>query len=190
MHFTCNAVNSAPLTDTLSTEPQTRTADHARDAGEMLSENSTDQAAFQSEAQAEEMRKVFEENRRRAEYYVRHASKPRPWGPIEFQRRAQRLAWEKTGGRCFYCGMQVLGPGVGFWSDEHQCYGSMISFLATWLQVDHALSRKLGGRSNKENLRPSCPQCNQLKSGHAIGHFRKLFSRRHGSPFFYGEIAS
>lgn len=114
--------------------------------------------------------------------------KPRPILAIKFTTPKRRAIWGKTAGRCFYCGLQTLGPGVGFSDEKSDCY--MVSPFATWMEGDHYVSKKLGGGNGIENLVPSCPDCNNLKRGFAVADFRRLFTAKHGSPFFYGEIAS
>ena len=110
------------------------------------------------------------------------SQKPQRLIQIAFNRRDQEVAWNLTRGRCFYCGVQLFAPNV--------CAGGIVSWGALWIEVDHYTSRKLGGSSRASNLRPACRWCNQLKRGHSVEVFRKMFAREHGSPFFFGEIAS
>ena len=61
--------------------------------------------------------------------------------------------WEKTGGKCWYCGIQ-LEP---------------FSF-----PVDHVVPKCKGGDSSVSNLVPCCGQCNGRKGHKSVEQFRRV----------------
>ena len=68
----------------------------------------------------------------------------------EYSKRRLELVFNKTGGRCAYCG-KVL-------SDD-----------AT---IDHIIPRSKGGGNNLDNLLPSCRSCNTSKGVKSLEEFR------------------
>jgi len=63
------------------------------------------------------------------------------------------LVWEKTGGRCWYCGVQT-NPFRDF-------------------QVDHVIPVSAFGTNDVENLVPSCRKCNHVKANLSLEEFRE-----------------
>ena len=73
-------------------------------------------------------------------------------------------AWKQTGGRCWYCGIE-LDPGN--------------------FHMDHVVSRVRGGRSTSDNLVTACSTCNIGKGGRSVEQFRQTRIRqRDGIPYF------
>ena len=64
--------------------------------------------------------------------------------------------WDKTGGRCWYCGVQT-NP----WRD---------------FTIDHFLARSAGGGDTLPNLVPACRACNNRKGDRTLAHFRRLMT--------------
>lgn len=62
----------------------------------------------------------------------------------------RKKIFDKTGGRCFYCGMPL---------DFHDFH------------VDHFIPKARGGK-DADNLVPSCPDCNLSKADLTIEEFR------------------
>lgn len=62
----------------------------------------------------------------------------------------RRRIFNKTGGRCFYC-------------------GGLLGFDS--FHVDHFIPKKLRGKGG-DNLVPSCPDCNIMKCDKTIEEFR------------------
>ena len=67
----------------------------------------------------------------------------------------QRI-FDKTSGRCFYCG-RVLD--------------------ANNFHMDHFFPKAKGGKANYKNLVPACPFCNLRKSDLSIEEFRQKLTR-------------
>ena len=61
-------------------------------------------------------------------------------------------AYERTGGRCAYCGCEL---------DENNYH------------VDHMTPKSLGGKTNKHNLIAACPDCNLFKADSTVEVFRR-----------------
>lgn len=59
--------------------------------------------------------------------------------------------WEKSGGICFLCGLQMFPDDV---------YGVELSYT-----IEHVLPRCAGGTSDIDNLDGSHQWCNQFKNG-------------------------
>jgi hypothetical protein len=61
---------------------------------------------------------------------------------MTFDREKRKKVWDKSGGRCWYCGV-TLTP----WN----------------FHVDHFMPRSKGGEDDLENLVPACQSCNLEK---------------------------
>lgn len=73
-----------------------------------------------------------------------------------------RQVFEKTGGRCYYCGKRLAFENRGY-----EGWGS-------W-DVDHKVPRARGGSDNLRNLFPACWECNHAKSsGDPYTYMRSL----------------
>jgi 5-methylcytosine-specific restriction endonuclease McrA len=83
--------------------------------------------------------------------------------PLRVNASVRALAWDKTKGRCWYCGRQT-NP----WRD---------------FCIDHVVN----GLETLDNLVPACRRCNHLKNNQTLDDFRPLFSRDTGQPRFYFE---
>ncbi|UXS01649.1 HNH endonuclease [Agrobacterium tumefaciens] len=71
-----------------------------------------------------------------------------PWHAV--RPMVQEAVLRKTGGLCYYCG-------VNFGEKYH---------------IDHAIPSSRGGSNRLENLVPSCAQCNSEKSDKTIDEWR------------------
>lgn len=65
---------------------------------------------------------------------------------------AKAECWDKTGGKCWYCG------------DEVHPFRT--------LSIDHMIPRKRGGSDDIENLVLCCISCNRRKSNKTIDEYR------------------
>jgi 5-methylcytosine-specific restriction endonuclease McrA len=81
--------------------------------------------------------------------------------------RQRKLAWEKTGGRCHFCGKKLV-------------LSAKRGSRGRW-NVDHILPLKQGGRNSIDNYLAVCRQCNRLRWHRDSKRIRKLFN--------YGIIA-
>ena len=62
--------------------------------------------------------------------------------------------------------------------DKHCAYcGKEITIEK--MQIDHIISKRLGGTNNLENLNPSCRRCNYYKAGNTLEGFRKALLTLH-----------
>ncbi len=61
--------------------------------------------------------------------------------------------YERTGGKCWYCGDDLPDP----WG----------------MCLDHILSRSMGGTNDDNNLVPCCSRCNSRKHSKSIEQFRE-----------------
>ncbi len=64
-----------------------------------------------------------------------------------------RRIWEKTGGRCHFCGDPVKLSRRGY---------SRAGSDGSW-EIDHVTQRAKGGQSGVENYLPACTRCNRLR---------------------------
>jgi 5-methylcytosine-specific restriction endonuclease McrA len=77
----------------------------------------------------------------------------------------KRFVWDKTGGKCWYCGKQT------------HPYGQDRNAFC----VDHVVPRILGGGNDVDNMVPACGYCNTIKGGKALDSFRDLFFSSHAT---------
>ena len=78
------------------------------------------------------------------------------------------IAWSKTGGKCWYCGIQ-LDPTKN-------------------LTFDHFVPKSAGGNSTADNLVPCCAKCNASKGSRSVEDFRRsLALAGAGIPTFSSE---
>lgn len=76
-----------------------------------------------------------------------------------YSHTVRSAVWQKTAGRCFYCGTQT-DPFKTFW-------------------IDHMRPRSRGGNDELENLVPSCLTCNRRKGKRTVEQFRQMIARYH-----------
>ena len=87
-----------------------------------------------------------------------------------------RPVWEKTEGRCWYCGANLLKP-------KPLTHNAVQR--GKWYTIDHAMPRSRGGTDELRNLLPSCNDCNAEKCDMTIEEYRThLIMRRHNVPYF------
>lgn len=82
------------------------------------------------------------------------------------RRSMKRRVWDKTVGKCVYCGRQT-SPLDDF-------------------QIDHYVSVSKGGRNTIENLVPACRSCNGQKYNRTLEQFRQHI-RKKSQPSFTDE---
>lgn len=78
-------------------------------------------------------------------------------GAIKNMKPKRQWLWNKTNGRCAYCGCR---------------------FIQTQMTIDHVVPRSRGGNSLRPNLLPCCPTCNASKGTLSVEEFRRVRSRR------------
>jgi len=84
------------------------------------------------------------------------------------RRRVRAIIWEKTKGRCWYCGCE-MNPFVEF-------------------TVDHVIPICRGGTNDYDNLVPCCRSCNRSKGKATLERFRERMAvRQAGIPAFTDE---
>jgi hypothetical protein len=75
-----------------------------------------------------------------------------------------RAIWEKTGGRCHFCGDPVKLSRRGY---------SRAGSDGSW-EIDHVTQRAKGGQSGVENYLPACTRCNRLRWHRTGAQLRQL----------------
>lgn len=87
-----------------------------------------------------------------------------------------RRVWEKTNGRCWYCGTSLLKPNLLKHSPAQR---------RRWYTIDHATPRSRGGSLFENNLLPCCSECNGKKMDMTVEEFREYMTMRsHNVPYF------
>lgn len=87
-----------------------------------------------------------------------------------FSSKVKASVWQKTGGRCWYCGIQTNPFSSGFKK----------IFVNKDFCIDHVIPRKHKGGDELENLVPACWTCNNRKRDMTVEEFRKVISQYHG----------
>jgi len=107
--------------------------------------------------------------------------------------RTTGLVWDKTGGKCWYCGTKTqpfdrerfMDPSI-----EGRRGGRVVIPPNTFV-VDHIIPLSMGGESSLENLAPCCWLCNGSKKSKSLEEFRFLRSRQlAGMPRFNDDQIS
>lgn len=75
-----------------------------------------------------------------------------------------RAIWEKTGGRCHFCGDPVKLHRRGYSGERSD---------GSW-EIDHVTQRSKGGKSGIENYLPACTPCNRLRWHRTGPQLRRL----------------
>lgn len=83
----------------------------------------------------------------------------------------KKAVWEKTGGRCWYCGFMTVSRGIGNYREEPN--------------IDHQQPCSRGGETRIENLVLACAQCNMEKRLSNVDEFREVV--RDGDPRYATE---
>lgn len=81
-------------------------------------------------------------------------------------KKKARAVWAQTGGRCWYCGIEV-------------CRGK--SYAPDLATIDHLICRERGGTDVQENLVLACLTCNSNKWTYTLEEYRARLS---GIPVF------
>ncbi len=99
----------------------------------------------------------------------------------EISKSTKIKVWNKTGGRCWYCGCR-LKP----WSDVNNTVGEIFTDVFC---IDHATPKHKGGNGRIENLLPSCWLCNSgKKKGKTVEEYRQYLGYKSiGAPMFSQE---
>lgn len=100
--------------------------------------------------------------------YIKFISKEDKYGTTE----QQKEIWEKTKGRCCYCGI-ALNP-----------------FERNGYTYEHVTPQIKGGEHHTENLMPCCKSCNSSKGGKTLKEYRDYMRKQNGAPthVFYFEV--
>lgn len=75
------------------------------------------------------------------------------------------LVWNKTKGRCWYCGCLFDNSTTGHFT------------------IDHFISQDKNGNDDLKNLVPSCKSCNSIKKNRDIEAVRMMYQRQLGMIF-------
>lgn len=90
-----------------------------------------------------------------------------------------RVVWDKTDGRCWYCGQYLIVPIM---------VDNKAAEQYRWFVVDHVVSKRNGGTDDLDNLVPACWVCNCAKGGKNLEEYRIHAGRiAAGIPFFTTE---
>jgi len=81
------------------------------------------------------------------------------------RKKIREFVWNKTLGKCWYCGKQI-NP-----------------FTPGEFTIDHIVPICLGGEDTVNNLVPCCKSCNSTKGGKTIEDFRSFRKRPFGIYF-------
>lgn len=92
--------------------------------------------------------------------------------------RKRRAVWNKTNGRCWYCGVETLD------TDYEEADKSRI---LRQFQIDHLIPRKRGGTHAIENLVPACRYCNSAKRDRLLEDFRFYCAWKNAAGFIPTE---
>ncbi len=66
---------------------------------------------------------------------------------------------------------------IKIWEDMEKCCGYCGNSLKYEnMQIDHKISKRLGGTDDRDNLIASCRRCNHYKRARSIESFRDLLS--------------
>lgn len=84
------------------------------------------------------------------------------------ERELKASVWNKTGGVCWYCGVQTVRP--------------------TNYTMDHVVPVRDGGQDTYENLVPCCRSCNCTKRHKSVEEFRELLAVRRGERFSDAQL--
>jgi hypothetical protein len=88
--------------------------------------------------------------------------RPEAIGPTGGNRKRLRSAiFQEYDGHCFYCGKLLV------WEQ----------YWIGW-QIDHAIPKSRGGSDGLENLRLSCPRCNEQKNTRTIDEYREYLREK------------
>lgn len=96
----------------------------------------------------------------------------------------RQAIWDLTGGRCFYCGCDLIAD-----SDRQPMLGSYADNPERSMEADHKLATKLGGADDLANTVPACGGCNVRKGLKTPDEFRLWLMITDGRPPepFFGE---
>lgn len=72
------------------------------------------------------------------------------------KRRAKKALWKKSGGKCFYCGVEMHNDSK---MDETQ------------FTLDHLIPLKDGGNNKHENFVAACRKCNSDRGSKRVAEF-------------------
>ena len=96
-----------------------------------------------------------------------------------FSDHKNKVIWDKTDGRCCYCGEQTIRYYIG----KKGKYNNPLR--AT---VEHLKTRASGGTDATNNLIICCNRCNGLRGQLKIKTFRKKFKTEFERDFYYSGI--
>lgn len=102
---------------------------------------------------------------------------------------SKRMAvWNKTGGKCWYCGIDIQPFDIVKFSVQDKYSNFHIKIPPNTFVVDHIIPLSFGGKSDIDNLAPACSTCNGSKKNKSLEEFRFLRERQlAGMPRFNEE---
>ena len=108
---------------------------------------------------------------------------------VSFRSPRRQAVWRKTSGGCFYCGLQLVGDGLGYLS---RYGGTWLPVSSSWMEIEHKEPRCKGGSNRQANLEPACGSCNARKGGKTVHEYRRWLMKKNGGELvlFHGEVCS
>ena len=103
----------------------------------------------------------------------------------------REACWDMTGGRCFYCGRELLPD-----SDESELppdadHRAVASFQKgrrpSWV-LDHKVSRSRFGVDSSENYVPACDDCNGQKGPKTPAEYHAFLVKNGVPAVFFGGV--
>ena len=73
-----------------------------------------------------------------------------------FARGVREIVWNKTGGKCSYCGKELHNQDIFDWG------GKVVLTISLW-DIDHVIPVSKGSGNEINNLVPTCQTCNRKK---------------------------
>jgi 5-methylcytosine-specific restriction endonuclease McrA len=89
----------------------------------------------------------------------------KPYIPLTSYAKIRAIIWDKTDGRCWYCG-KPIHPFREF-------------------AIDHVIPKTKNGAYTFDNLVPTCRRCNARKHNHTLDEFRAM---QGGGAFFFETL--
>jgi len=88
----------------------------------------------------------------------------------KFSNKTILEVWNKTKGKCWYCGDEFSDSDNGYFT------------------VDHVIPLSETKNNSPENLVPCCKSCNSSKRNRSINEFRLMYQKRMGMVFDFSQI--
>lgn len=83
----------------------------------------------------------------------------------------RKAVWDKTGGRCWYCGKQTV-------TATPNAANRKSGDSNDWFTLDHIVPQIDGGDDSADNFLPCCMGCNRQKRSMSIDEYRSHIARK------------